>query len=101
MAARKEANFFALALDKYSATLDLLLQGSTQVSSVQTVQLHYSWKIEYTASSMLCIIMPRGGATAHGSSFVCLFVIMPRRSQEAYCNRAVCLSVSQVFLVAH
>ena len=24
------------------------------------------------------VVMPRGGATAYGSSFVCLFVIMPR-----------------------
>ena len=38
-------------------------------------------------------IMPRGGATAYGSSFVCLFVIMPRA--ELRRHTVIVLSVSQ------
>ena len=46
-----------------------------------------------------CIFMPRGGATAYGSSIVCLFVIMPRAELRRHtvvvlsvCH-SVCLSV--------
>ena len=49
--------------------------------------------------SIITLIMPRGGATAYGSSFVCLFVIMPRAELPRHTvivlsvRPSVCLSV--------
>ena len=52
-----------------------------------------------------CIVMPRGGATACGSSFVCLFVIMPRAELPRHTVIVLSVSLSlcllQAFIIAH
>ena len=49
----------------------------------------------YACNATLVLIMPRGGATAYGSSFVCLSVIMPRA--ELLRHTVIVLSVRLSF----